>query len=83
MAVQLAPTNKVFRKDELLGRYAMFATEAGQPLSERTLEKWRKERGFPKAIVSRPRVVFLKSSVLEWELKQGWDAFLEDHGDGE
>lgn len=81
MSIQLAPTNKVFRKDELLGRYAMFSTEAGQPLSERTLEKWRKERGFPKPIVSRPRVVFLKSSVLEWELKQGWDVFLEGHGD--
>lgn len=83
MSIQLAPTNKVFRKDELLGRYAMFSTEAGQPLSERTLEKWRKERGFPKPIVSRPRVVFLKKSVLEWELAQGWDVFLEGHGDGE
>jgi len=83
MSVQLAPTNKVFRKDELLARYAMFSTEAGQPLSFRTLEKWRKEKGFPAAIVSRPRVIFLKSAVLDWEKEQGWDSFLEGHENGE
>ncbi|OEE43751.1 hypothetical protein [Vibrio cyclitrophicus] len=68
---------KVFRKDELLNRYSMFASQVGQPMSERTLDKWRKDKGFPEPVVSRPRAIFLVSKVLEWEKEQGWSDFFE------
>ncbi len=68
---------KVFRKDELLVRYSMFSTKLGQPMSQRTLEKWRKNKGFPEPVVSRPRVIFLVTKVLEWEKKQGWSDIFE------
>ncbi len=68
---------KVFRKSELLIRYSMFSVKVGEPLSERTLDGWRKKKGFPEPIVSRPRVIFLASNVIEWEKLQGWSTFLE------
>ncbi|WP_274882388.1 hypothetical protein [Vibrio harveyi] len=81
MAVEVNPNNKVFRKDELLARYCMFSAESGKPITDRTLQKWRKEKGYPEPIASRPRVVFLREDVLAWELEKGWDSFLDGHGE--
>ena len=78
MTVAVVPNNKVFRKDELLSRYYMFSADANKPLTDRTIQKWRAEKGFPDPVCSRPRVVYLRKDVMDWEREQGW-TFLEGH----
>ncbi|WJT09234.1 helix-turn-helix transcriptional regulator [Vibrio harveyi] len=83
MSVEIIENNKVFRKDQLLARYYMFSASSAKPITDRTIQKWRSEKGFPDPVCSRPRVVWLRSEVLAWEKQQGWDKFLEGHGNDE